>query len=67
MKYEKLVEIVDKLSPYALTGSVFAEDRFIRLYNKELVNAAGNFYIKISQPGCLWASSHSVVPGHRHK
>jgi len=53
-KYEETVEIVDKTSPYALTGSVFAEDRFVIDYTtRKLVNAAGNFYINDKPTGAV--------------
>jgi 1-pyrroline-5-carboxylate dehydrogenase len=53
-KYEETVEILDKTSPYALTGSVFAEDRFVIDYTtRKLVNAAGNFYINDKPTGAV--------------
>jgi len=53
-KYEETLEILDKTSPYALTGSVFAKDRFIiDLTTKKLVNAAGNFYINDKPRGAV--------------
>jgi len=45
-KYEETLELCDTTSPYALTGSIFATDRFaIEKAVKTLVHAAGNFYI----------------------
>jgi 1-pyrroline-5-carboxylate dehydrogenase len=52
--YEETLELVDKTSPYALTGSVFASDRFaIDLAIKKLVNAAGNFYVNDKPTGAV--------------
>src|SRR6476620_7318199 len=45
-QFEKTLELVDKTSPYALTGSVFASDKSaIELATNKLRHAAGNFYI----------------------
>jgi 1-pyrroline-5-carboxylate dehydrogenase len=45
-KYEETLQICNSTSPYALTGSIFAQDRFaIVTAVKALRNAAGNFYI----------------------
>jgi 1-pyrroline-5-carboxylate dehydrogenase len=53
-KYNETVEILDKTSPYALTGSVFAQDRFVIDYTThKLVNAAGNFYINDKPTGAV--------------
>ncbi len=52
--FEQTLELVDKTSPYALTGSIFARDRFaIELATKKLVNAAGNFYINDKPTGAV--------------
>jgi 1-pyrroline-5-carboxylate dehydrogenase len=51
-KFEETLELVDKTSPYALTGSIFAQDRYaVELASKKLVNAAGNFYINDKPTG----------------
>jgi 1-pyrroline-5-carboxylate dehydrogenase len=46
--------LVDSTSPYALTGSIFSNDRYaIELATKKLVNAAGNFYINDKPTGAV--------------
>jgi 1-pyrroline-5-carboxylate dehydrogenase len=53
-EFEKTLELVDQTSPYALTGAVFAKDRYaIELATKKLVNAAGNFYINDKPTGAV--------------
>jgi 1-pyrroline-5-carboxylate dehydrogenase len=53
-KYMEITKIVDETSPYALTGSVIAQDRYaIELATKKLVNAAGNFYINDKPTGAV--------------
>jgi 1-pyrroline-5-carboxylate dehydrogenase len=53
-RYEETLELVDKTSPYALTGAVFAQDRYaIELATKMLVNSAGNFYINDKPTGAV--------------
>ena len=45
---------MDSTSPYALTGAVFARDRFAVVEAREaLVNAAGNFYINDKPTGAV--------------
>lgn len=45
-EYESTLELCDTTSPYALTGSIFAQDRqAIMLATQRLQHAAGNFYI----------------------
>ena len=52
--FEKILDIVDKTSGYALTGSVFSQDRYaLDLAMKKLVNAAGNFYINDKCTGAV--------------
>lgn len=52
--YEKTLELVDRTSPYALTGAIFSNDRFaIDLALNKLVNAAGNFYINDKPTGAV--------------
>jgi len=54
VKFDETLEMVDKTSPYALTGSIFATDRYIiNLALKKLVNAAGNFYINDKPTGAV--------------
>ena len=53
-KFEETLELVDTTSPYALTGSIFAQDRYaVELATKRLVNAAGNFYINDKPTGAV--------------
>lgn len=53
-KYEKTLELVDKTSPYALTGAIFAKDRAaIELAERKLTNSAGNFYINDKPTGAV--------------
>ncbi|RYU93164.1 L-glutamate gamma-semialdehyde dehydrogenase [Emticicia agri] len=52
--FEKTLEIVNTTSPYALTGAIFAKDRYaIDLATKKLVDAAGNFYINDKPTGAV--------------
>ncbi len=44
--FEETLEICDNTSPYALTGAIFAQDRYALNHMAEYLNqAAGNFYI----------------------
>jgi len=53
-QFEKTLELVDKTSPYALTGSVIAQDKTaIELASSKLRNAAGNFYINDKPTGAV--------------
>ena len=53
-RFEETLELVDQTSPYALTGAVFAQDRYaIELATKKLVNSAGNFYINDKPTGAV--------------
>ncbi|OGX82881.1 L-glutamate gamma-semialdehyde dehydrogenase [Hymenobacter glacialis] len=53
-KFEEALDLVDSTSPYALTGAVFAQDRYaIDLASKRLQNAAGNFYINDKPTGAV--------------
>jgi 1-pyrroline-5-carboxylate dehydrogenase len=52
--FEQTLELVDSTSPYALTGSIFAKDRYaVELATKKLTNAAGNFYINDKPTGAV--------------
>ncbi|MDV3309382.1 MAG: L-glutamate gamma-semialdehyde dehydrogenase [Cyclobacteriaceae bacterium] len=52
--YEDTLALVDRTSPYALTGSILAKDRYaIDLATRRLVNAAGNFYINDKPTGAV--------------
>jgi 1-pyrroline-5-carboxylate dehydrogenase len=53
-KWSETLELVDRTSPYALTGSVFAKDRAaIVEASSALRNAAGNFYINDKPTGAV--------------
>lgn len=53
-KFEEIIPIIDATSPYALTGAVFATDRYaIEYATRHLVNAAGNFYINDKPTGAV--------------
>jgi 1-pyrroline-5-carboxylate dehydrogenase len=53
-KFEETLKLVDQTSPYALTGSIFAKDRYaIELATKKLQNSAGNFYINDKPTGAV--------------
>ena len=52
--WENTLELVDKTSEYALTGAVFAQDRYaLETASKALENAAGNFYINDKPTGAV--------------
>lgn len=52
--FEEVLEMADMTSPYALTGSIFAQDRYaIDLASKKLLHSAGNFYINDKPTGAV--------------
>ncbi|MBX2926494.1 MAG: L-glutamate gamma-semialdehyde dehydrogenase [Saprospiraceae bacterium] len=52
--YEQTLELLDRTSPYALTGAVFARDRAaVLLTTQKLRHAAGNFYINDKPTGAV--------------
>jgi len=52
--FEKIMETVDSTSPYALTGSIIAQDRnAVELATNRLRHAAGNFYINDKPTGAV--------------
>lgn len=52
--FGETLHLVDETSPYALTGSIIARDRFaIELATDRLRNAAGNFYINDKPTGAV--------------
>ena len=52
--FERALELVDKTSPYALTGAIIAQDRnAVELATHKLRNAAGNFYINDKPTGAV--------------
>ncbi len=53
-KFEETLDLVDATSEYALTGSIFSQDRYmIELAAEKLKNAAGNFYINDKPTGAV--------------
>jgi 1-pyrroline-5-carboxylate dehydrogenase len=53
-KWEETLALVDRTSPYALTGAVFSRDRKgVRQALSALRNAAGNFYINDKPTGAV--------------
>lgn len=54
--FEETLELCDSTSPYGLTGSIFAYDRYVvdKAFNK-LRYAAGNFYINDKPTGAVIA------------
>jgi 1-pyrroline-5-carboxylate dehydrogenase len=53
-EYEKTLDLCNTTSPYALTGAIFAQDRFaIVTAVKALRGAAGNFYINDKPTGAV--------------
>jgi len=53
-KFEEILDIVNTTSPYALTGSIFANDRAaVVLAGDKLRHAAGNYYINDKPTGAV--------------
>ncbi len=53
-KLSETLDILDSTSIYALTGAIFAQDRYaIEQITKRLSNAAGNFYINDKPTGAV--------------
>lgn len=53
-KFEEMLHVCDETSPYALTGSIFAQDRYaIEQAEQILRHAAGNFYINDKPTGAV--------------
>ncbi|MEM9024662.1 MAG: aldehyde dehydrogenase family protein, partial [Bacteroidota bacterium] len=53
-EFEATLDVVDRTSPYALTGAVLSRDRYaIDLATRKLANAAGNFYINDKPTGAV--------------
>ncbi len=52
--FSELLQLVDRTSPYALTGAVFARDRRAVIQARDaLAEAAGNFYINDKPTGAV--------------
>ncbi|CAG8729302.1 4321_t:CDS:2, partial [Acaulospora morrowiae] len=53
-EYEQIFDVVDKTSSYALTGSIFAQDRAaILLAQSKLRHSSGNFYVNDKSTGAI--------------
>lgn len=53
-EYERVLELVDNTSDYALTGALFARDRDVIMDGaRKLKHAAGNFYINDKPTGAV--------------
>jgi 1-pyrroline-5-carboxylate dehydrogenase len=53
-KLDETLKICDETSPYALTGAVFAQDRYaVEHMSARLRNAAGNFYVNDKCTGAV--------------
>lgn len=53
-QFEETLSLLDKTSPYALTGAIFAQDRqAIAFATHKLRHAAGNFYINDKPTGAV--------------
>lgn len=53
-EYDQTLDLVDSTSPYALTGAIFARDRYVvERTNYRLRHAAGNYYINDKPTGAV--------------
>ncbi len=53
-KFEETLDILDSTSMYALTGAIFAHDRYaVKVATDRLTHAAGNFYINDKPTGAV--------------
>jgi 1-pyrroline-5-carboxylate dehydrogenase len=53
-EWERTLELVDRGSPYALTGAIFAQDeRVVAAVRERLRYAAGNFYVNDKPTGAV--------------
>ena len=53
-KFEETLDLCDKTSPYALTGALFATDRYsVKIGEEKLKYACGNFYINDKPTGAV--------------
>lgn len=52
--FETITKVIDETSPYALTGAIFCQDKYVvEKLSKELRYAAGNFYINDKPTGAV--------------
>ncbi len=53
-QWESMLETVDHTSGYALTGAIFAQDRYaLEVMTRKLIDSAGNFYINDKPTGAV--------------
>jgi 1-pyrroline-5-carboxylate dehydrogenase len=53
-KLDETIKLLDETSPYALTGSIFARNRYVvNRLTEALANSAGNFYINDKCTGAV--------------
>ena len=53
-EWKSIISLVNKTSPYGLTGSVIGQDELaIKEATKQLVHSAGNFYINDKPTGAV--------------
>ncbi len=53
-RFEETLDLVDSTAPYALTGAIFAEDRYaLRAASERLRYAAGNVYLNDKPTGAV--------------
>jgi 1-pyrroline-5-carboxylate dehydrogenase len=53
-KFEETLRLCDTTAPYALTGAVFAQDRYaVEIASRSLRFAAGNFYVNDKPTGAV--------------
>jgi len=53
-KFEQILDVVDRTSPYALTGAVLSRDRAaLELADRKLRHAAGNYYVNDKPTGAV--------------
>ena len=53
-EFDATIEICHRVTPYALTGAIFAQDRkLLARMEKELADTAGNFYINDKPTGAV--------------
>ena len=51
---ENIIHLINSTSPYALTGAIFAKNRYVvEELTRKLQNAAGNFYINDKPTGAV--------------
>lgn len=53
-QFEQMLDVCDQTSPYSLTGSIFANDRYaLELASSKLRHSSGNFYINDKSTGAV--------------